>query len=141
VELSEEEIWLSRVSRGELEEVDVAEEVESEAVWALMSCWTFATADLASVALPEARSLSREARSWVSLAVAVVVGSTEVAEVVLEALVVEAVEEVLLVWPARSSCSIRAREEDESAEMDMDVILRGGNRCTREYCRQASEKL
>lgn len=116
VELREAEIWLRRVSRGEVEEVDVEEEVESESVWALRSCWTLAMAVLESSTLPEARSLRRAARSLVSLAVAVLVGSAAVAEAVLEVLVVE---DVLLVCPVRSSCSIKAREEEERAEMDM----------------------
>lgn len=119
VELSEAEIWLNRVSRGEVEEVDVEEELGSEVVWALRSCWTFAMAVLESATLPEARSLRRAARSLVSVAVAVVVGSAAVVEAVLEVLVVEAVAEVLVVWPVRSSCSIKARAEDERAEMDM----------------------
>ena len=63
VELSEAEIWLSRVSRGELEEVEVEEEVESKSVWALRPCWTLAMAVLESETLPEARSL-RRAATW-----------------------------------------------------------------------------
>ena len=48
------------------------------------------------------------------------------AEAVLAALVVEAVEEVFAVCVARRSCSIKAREEEERAEMDMRDSFRGG---------------
>lgn len=124
VEFSELASWVSSVSRGELGDVDVEEEVESEAVCALRSFWTWATAVLESVTLPDARSLRSAARSLVRWAVVAVVGSAEVAEAVLAALAVEVVEEVLVLCVARSSCSIKAREEEERAEIDMGSFRR-----------------
>ena len=76
----------------------------------------------------------------VSLAVVVVVGSAEEAEAVPAALAVDAVEEVLLVCPVRSSCSIKAREEEERAEMDMRGSFQGGRDSVCRECPAGARK-
>jgi hypothetical protein len=110
VELREPAIWESRLSSGELEELEASEEV-----WVLRSCWTLEIAVLDSSTLPEARSLSREARSFVSWVVDDVAELSEGEGAVLAALEVEEA----LVNSASKVVSIWERDKDETAERDM----------------------
>jgi hypothetical protein len=116
VELREPAIWDNRLLSGELEVVEA-----SAVVGVLRSCWTLEIAVLDSSTLPEARSLRREARSFVSWVVDEVAEGSEVEETALALLFVEEA----LVNSARRVVSIWERDEGETAERDMGESFGG----------------
>jgi hypothetical protein len=116
VELREPAIWDNRLLSGELEVVEA-----SAVVGVLRSCWTLEIAVLDSWTLPEARSLRREARSFVSWVVDEVAEGSEVEETALALLFVEEA----LVNSARRVVSIWERDEGETAERDMGESFGG----------------